>query len=138
MAVHRLQDDFGVSGLVASPAFFHEQVRFSATGGVTWYPYGRTLSGDQDWIPFGHTRVIAESGYRARQSPLRLYGFGGAILVFRPQRLSEDLVSVGGVGGFGFEFYGPTDNGRASVSYFIEIGGVGSSARRTWLESRYC
>jgi len=131
MAVQRLQDDFGVSGFFTSPAFFGGNARVTVAGGAAWYPYGRTSSGDQDWVPFGHTRIVAESGHRLGQAPLRLYGFGGVILAFLPQRLSDDLLSVGGVGGFGFEFFAPTNSGSAPVSYFIELGGVGSGARAT-------
>ena len=136
MTVQRLQDDFGVGGLIASPAFFNGLARLSAVGGVAWYPYGRTLSGDQDWIPFGHMRIVVESGPHVGQAPLRLYGFGGEILAFQPRRLSDDRVSVGGVGGFGFEFFGPAVNGSAPMSYFIEIGGAGSGARATNLAGR--
>ena len=51
------------------------------------------------------------------------------MLIFRSERLSDDVVAVGGVGGFGFEFFTPTNTMNAPVSYFIEIGGVGSGAR---------
>jgi len=131
MAVQRLQDDFGVSGFFTSPAFFDGSARLTVAGGAAWYPYGRTSAGDQDWIPYGYTRIVVESGHRLGQAPLRLYGFGGVIITFLPKRLSDDLVSVGGVGGFGFEFFGPTSSGSAPVSYFIELGGAGSSARAT-------
>jgi hypothetical protein len=64
MAVHRLQDNFGLSGSWSSPAFFDGKVRITPGGGVAWYPYGATASGDQDWVPFGHSRVVVESGHR--------------------------------------------------------------------------
>jgi hypothetical protein len=131
MAVHRLQDNFALSGSWSSPVFFDGTARITAGGGVAWYPYGTTASGDQDWVPFGHSRVVVESGHRVGRAPLRLYGFGGAMLLFRSQRLSDDVVAVAGIGGFGFEFFAPTNMINAPVSYFIEIGGVGSGARAT-------
>ena len=133
MAVHRLQDNFGLSGSWSSPAFFDGKARITAGGGVAWYPYGTTASGDQDWVPFGHSRVVVESGHRVGRAPLRLYGFGGAMLVFRSERLSDDVLAVAGIGGFGFEFFAPTKTIDAPVSYFVEIGGVGSGARATKL-----
>ena len=131
IAVHRLQDDFGLSASWSSPAFFDGKARITAGGGVAWYPYGTNASGDQDWVPFGHSRVVVESGHRVGRAPLRLYGFGGAMLVFRSERLSDEVLAVAGIGGFGFEFFPPTNTIDAPVSYFIEIGGVGSGARAT-------
>jgi hypothetical protein len=132
-AVHRLQDNFGLSGNWSSPAFFDGTARITAGGGVAWYPYGTKASGDQDWVPFGHSRVVMESGHRVGRAPLRLYGFGGAMLIFRSERLSDDVLAVAGIGGFGFEFFVPADTIDAPASYFIEIGGVGSGARATKL-----
>lgn len=105
----------------------------TAGGGVAWYPYGTNASGEQDWVPIGHTRVVVESGHRVGRAPLRLYGLGGAMLVFRPASLSADVLAVAGVGGFGLEFFPPSNTVNAPVSYVIEIGGVGSSARATKL-----
>lgn len=136
MSVQRLQDDFGVSGFFTSPAFLNGNARFSVAGVVAWYPYGRAPSGDQEWIPYGQTRIVVESGHRVAQGPLRLYGFGGVAIAFLPQRLADNLLSVGGVGGFGFEFFMPTESVSAPVSYFIEVAGVGSGARATNLPGR--
>ena len=129
--VQRLQDNFGVSGTWSSRAFFSEKARITASGGVAWYPYGTGASGDQEWVPFGQSRVVVESGHRVGRSPLRLYGFGGAVLIFRSERLSSDVLALAGTGGFGFEFFAPSSVVIAPVSYFIEIGGVGSGARAT-------
>ena len=129
MTVQRLQDNFGMSGTWSSRAFFNEKARTTASGGVAWYPNGTSASGDQEWVPFGHSRVVVESGHRVGGAPLRLYGFGGAILIFRSERLSSDVLALAGTGGFGFEFFAPTGMVNAPVSYFIEIGGVGSGAR---------
>ena len=131
IAVHRLQDNFALSGSWSSPAFSDGKARITAGGGVAWYPYGTSASGDQDWVPFGHSRVVVESGHRVGRAPLRLYGFGGALLVFQSERLSDNVLAVAGIGGFGFEFFAPTSTINAPVSYFIEIGGVGSGARAT-------
>ena len=136
MTVQRLQDDFGVSGSWSSPAFLNEKARMTASGGVAWYPNGTGASGDQEWVPFGHSRVVVESGHRVGRSPLRLYGFGGAILIFRSERLSRDVLALAGTGGFGFEFFAPSSVVNAPVSYFIEIGGVGSGARATNLPGK--
>src|SRR5262245_31035068 len=79
MAVERLQDNLGVSGTWSSRAFFDGKARMTASGGVAWYPNGTGASGNQEWVPFGHSRVVVESGHRVGRAPLRLYGFGGAM-----------------------------------------------------------
>jgi hypothetical protein len=53
------------------------------------------------------------------------------MLVFRSERLSDEVLAVAGIGGFGFELFPPANTIDAPVSYFIEIGGVGSGARAT-------
>jgi hypothetical protein len=59
------------------------------------------------------------------------------MLVFRSERLSDDVLAVAGIGGFGFEFFAPTNTINAPVSYFIEIGGVGTArARRSSRDTR--
>jgi hypothetical protein len=133
MSVQRLQDTFALSGSWSSPAFFNDRARITTSGGVAWYPFATNGSGDQDWAPFGHWRLVLESGHRVGRAPLRLYGFGGAMLLFRSERLSDEVLAVAGIGGFGFEFFTPSNTTSAPVSYFIEIGGVGSGARATKL-----
>jgi hypothetical protein len=129
IALQRLQDDFGISASWTSPAFFQGKVRITADGGVAWFPHALTASGEEEWVPFGHSHVVVESGQRVGRAPLRLYGFGGAMLIFRPDRLSNDVTAMAGIGGFGFEFFVSTDTRDSPVSYFIEVGGVGSGAR---------
>jgi hypothetical protein len=136
MAVERLQDDFGVSGFVTSPVLFNGNARITVGGGIAWYPYGVNTAEDQDWIPFGQSRVTIEVGRRLRDTPLRLYGFGGAMIVFRPQRLAGEMLAPAGVGGFGFEFFMTGQTRDGPVSYFIELGGVGGGARATSLAGR--
>ena len=136
MSVARLQDSFAVSGNWTGPALFDGTARITAGGGAAWYPYGHRVSGDEEWMPFGHARIVVESGHRVGFAPLRLYGFGGAMLIIRPDRLSDNALAVAGIGGFGFEFFVPTEMRSAPVSYFIEVGGIGGGARATNLPGR--
>jgi len=127
--LHRFQDDFGIGGLLASPLFLGGRLRVAVAGGVAWYPYATDEAGLQEWSPYGDLRLVIEGGDRAAGSPVRLYGFGGPMLILLPGDLSDQSVSVGGIGGFGFEYYFTSTGADGPVSYFTELGGVGGSAR---------
>jgi len=131
MSVQGLHDNFALAGFWTSPVFLDGNMRVAAGGGIAWFPNGVTTAGEQEWIPFGHSRIALELGRRIGVAPFRLYGFGGATLVFLPERLSDDALALAGVGGFGFEFFQPSAHKDAPVSFFIEVGGVGGNARVT-------
>lgn len=126
MTLHRFQDDFGAGLLLGTPTFANDTVRITAGGGIAWYPYAIGESGSQAWLPYYHARLVTEGGIRLQSAPIRLYGFGGFVAVFTPSRLSGDVVHPGGIGGFGFEFYMPTDGRDGPVSYHVELGGIGT------------
>lgn len=130
-AVHRFQDDFGLGAVVASPSFLDGLMRIAAGGGVAWYPHALNDEGFEAWKGYGHARLVLEAGARVPGTPLRLYGFGGATTLFAPNGLSSKTVHVGGIGGFGFEFRfkNLTRGVDSPVSYFVELGGIGTGAR---------
>ncbi len=127
IAVHRIQDDFGVGATVTTLSFARESLRFTLGGGVAWYPHARTSSGDETWKLYGHTRLVLEAGHRIAASPIRLYGFGGVTAMFVPDGISRENVRVGGLGGFGFEFLMPADGRDGPVSFYLQVGGIGTA-----------
>ncbi len=134
--LHRFQDDFGIGAALASPHFAGGRLRVTLAGGISWYPYAADAAGDQEWAPYGDMRLVVEGGERAPGSPVRLYGFGGPSLFIVPDRLSETRVSVGGIGGFGFEYYFTATGRDGPISYFTEAGGIGSGARADRLDGK--
>ncbi len=135
--IHRFHDDFGLGALVSSPSFLEGLLRFSAGGGVAWFPRALDDEGYETWKGYGHTRFVFESGARIAATPLRLYGFGGVTALFLPDELSSKKVRIGGVGGFGFEFrFQRPAGGDAPISYFIELGGMGVGAKADRLPYR--
>jgi hypothetical protein len=128
-ALHRAQDDFGMGAAIATPRFAGDRLRISLGGGGAWSPHAVTGGGEQDWAGYGQASLLLEAGRRAPGSPVRLYGFGGPLLFFLPDRLSDDSLALGGVGGFGFEYYFMEDGRDGPVSYYTELGGVGTNAR---------
>ena len=131
MDVLRLQDDFGVGLRLGTPFFLHDSLRVTVAGGVGWFPHDVTASGDQQWRTYGQTRLVLEAGRRIEGLPIRLYGFGGVLLLILPDALSSNAVAPGGVGGFGFEFYMPRTGRDGPVSYLLELGGMGTGASAT-------
>jgi hypothetical protein len=128
--LQRLQDDFGLSVLLRTPTFFHHTVRFSLAGGVAWYPHAVDASTGLDtWDTYGQGRLVVEGGRHIPGTPVRLYGFGGVVLLLPPSSLDSQSVVPGGIGGFGFEFnFAEASEPEGLVSYFIELGGVGTGA----------
>lgn len=127
--IHRLQDDFALGALVSSPFFLHDALRVTLGGGIAWYPHATDDRGREDWAHYGDVRLVIEGGSRGPGDSTRVYGFGGPVLLLLPDRLSSDRVAVGGMGGFGFEHHFRGAGGEWPVSYFIELGGIGSGAR---------
>ena len=127
--LHRAQDDFGMGGSIATPRFAGDRLRIAIGAGGAWSPHAVTSDGEQDWAGYGQLDLVLEAGARAPGSPVRIYGFGGPMLFLRPERLSDDGLALGGVGGFGFEYYFMDDGRDGPVSYFTELGGLGTSAR---------
>ena len=127
--LHRFQDDFGTGASLTTPFFLRHSLRVTLAGGVAWSPNAVTDEGDQDWARYGEARLVLEGGARAEGSPVRLYGFGGPMLLALPSRLSDDEIAIGGLGGFGFEYYFMHGGKDGPVSYFTELGGAGTGAR---------
>jgi hypothetical protein len=134
--LHRFQDDFGTGAAVATPLFAGQSLRLTLGGGLAWSPHAVSAEGDQEWTRYGDVRLVIEGGARAPGSPVRLYGFGGPLLLVLPDRLADDAVAIGGVGGFGFEYYFMRDGRDGPVSYFTELGGSGTGARADKLPGR--
>jgi hypothetical protein len=127
-SVSRFQDDFGLGLEAATPSFANDSVRISASGGIAWYPHG-IVGGDETWLRYGHASIRLEGGQRMPHLPIRLYGFGGPVFVISPANLSSTAVRVGGLGGFGFEFFFQRAPGRdMHMSYYLEAGGIGTGA----------
>ena len=123
--VHRFQDDFGFSLSATMPYWkggrgaFRIHLDYSYFEGIA--------EGEQtySWMPYLSLRAGAVAVGGTIANAIRLYGEGGVIVVFSNSDLTEDT-SVGGYGLFGFEFF---MGEMAPVSYFIEVGGMGTGAR---------
>ena len=82
---------------------------------TTWSPYGTYQLG-----------VIGVGGMAGGFA--RFYGEGGVVLITPSSDFSNSSTEIGGYGLFGFEFFMSSDP-DVPVSYFIELGGIGSGAK---------
>lgn len=138
-AIHRMQDDFGLGLRLSTPALWR-WVRFTGAGGLAWYPHGVGSDGGSNWETMYYGSATVETGppfLSTSVGAVRPYGFGGFIALFPPGAVSTAPVAFGGLGGFGLEarfMNGKGDEGP--VTYFFEIGGIGTSGIADKLASR--
>jgi hypothetical protein len=138
-ALHRMQDDFGLGLRLSSPAFWH-WVRFTGAGGLAWYPHGLGSDGGSRWETMYYGSATVETGppfLSTSVGAVRPYGFGGFIALFPPSAISTAQAAFGGLGGFGLEArFMNGKGGEGPVTYFFEIGGIGTSGIADKLASR--
>lgn len=115
--IGEIGNDFLMGGRVTSPFMFGGYAAVRIAGDTAW---NRT-----DWSPYGFFRagLIGSSGLI--NDVIRLYGEGGVSLLWNADGSGRSV--FGGYGLFGFEFF----TGKNSpLSYFIEMGTLGSSVSR--------
>jgi|GEM_PF-492545 hypothetical protein len=129
MSIGGHADDFAISARILSPYFLWDVVAVSAGADCLWR--AGILEGSstgETWIPYWAFRLGVVSGSLPMANGLRLYGYGGALLVLPDAAFDEDTWGLGGYGGFGFEFF-LGEGGPIGSSYFIELGSDGTGMR---------
>lgn len=120
--LNQFQRDFGMGINVTSPFFADDKLAFRVQGNILWLqhpdPEGISTWTDYNNITFG---LVTVSG--VIKNFVRLYSEGGLLLLFPSEDFSSEKIELGGYGFFGFEFF--TDK---RSNYFLEIGGMGTSA----------
>jgi hypothetical protein len=131
----RLQDDFGFGLDATSPALVH-WIRFRLAGGVAWYPHATEevngVVSNSRWAPIYHGRLLVEAGPSfSGEQVIRPYAFGGPVVIAASGLTGNEghAVEFGGVGGFGLEARFRSRDREGPVTYFFELGGIGSSAK---------
>lgn len=120
-------DAFGLNLNFLSPAFFENSVQIKLDANVNWLNalYQNGIETKYNWFPYfsGSLEVI---GGGFINPFIRLYGFGGIYFLIGNKDITTLDYKIGGIGGFGFEFF--FNNKEVKTSYFIEIGGCGIKA----------
>jgi hypothetical protein len=123
-------DDLSIGARVLSPYLFRGILAFCGSADLLWRSGVLDAGpGSETWTPYWAFKLGVVAGTPPLPNGIRLYGFGGALLVLTDESFDADPFGVGGYGGFGFEFLiGGSE--RFGSSYFLELGtnGVGLRA----------
>ena len=124
--LNNFQNDFGIGLQLTSPYFAHGYI---AIRGRANFQFNQHLNENNEttWTPYGSYQlgVVGVGGMVG--GFIRLYGEGGVLIITPSSDFSSSNVEVGGYGLFGFEFFMGSDP-FVPVSYFVELGGLGSGA----------
>lgn len=117
------QKDFGIGLNITSPYFVNQKMAFRLKGNLIWNEH---LNGNSEitWSSYSNVSLGFVQSVAEISNFVRLYGEGGAILLFPSDEFSSKPVQFGAYGLFGFEFF--IDE---HVNYFFEAGGVGTGAK---------
>jgi hypothetical protein len=123
------KDDFGFGLNLTSPYIAKNNLAFRLRGNIMFFEHIKDE--ETTWTPYSNLSIgIIGVGGKVGDF-IRLYGEGGAILLFPSEEFSSESMVFGGYGLFGFEFYM-----NYSFNYFIEIGGIGSGATADKIDNK--
>jgi len=123
--VDSYSNNFGGGITLFSPHFFNDHMWIQFTGDIAWVQgvaNGTTLT---TWSPYGLFKLGLMAGRFLENTPIRIYGGGGIVLVTLANNVSNSS-AVGGYGVAGVEFLVNRDRSKA---LFIELGGMGTGAQ---------
>lgn len=126
--LNNYQNDFGLGIDVTSYYFFQGATAFRLRANYMWHEHPDINSGNITWSPYYNFQFGVLATGTVIANFIRLYGEGGMVLILPNSDFSSESVNIGGYGIFGFEFF-MSQNPQSSVSYFIELGGMGSGAK---------
>jgi len=117
------QRDFGIGLHITSPYFANQKMAVRLKGNLIWNEHLNSYS-ETTWTSYSNLSLGFVQSVAEINNFIRLYGEGGAILLFPSSEFSSKSIQFGGYGLFGFEFF--IDK---HVNYFFEAGGVGTGAK---------
>ena len=117
--------DFGVGINITSPYFANKKVAVKISENFQWLNH-IGADGKYTWTGYNNVRIGMVSGGFMLNNTIRLYGEGGVTFLISPSTITSNTTHAGGYGLFGFEFFINTP--KNNLSYFIELGGIGTGA----------
>lgn len=117
------QRDFGIGLNMTSPYFAHGKMAVRLRGNLVWNEH---LNRDSEttWSSYSNLSIGFVQSVGEINNFVRIYGEGGAIMLFPSSEFSSKSIQVGGYGLFGFEFFFDKH-----FNYFVEAGGIGTGAK---------
>lgn len=117
----RFHNEFGVGMNVTSPFFLDG--RLAIQGAIIRSSYNAVIDNEYTWLNY-NTYKVGLVGSHPITSNIRTYGVGGVVYLTPNNQMSDKSSVTGGYGAFGFEFLQDR-----RVTYFVELGGIGTGAR---------
>jgi hypothetical protein len=132
--VRKFHDDFGVGLTVTSPYFAKKKVAIQLSGAGAWLEGVQENRSKATWMPYGNIGLDIIGVGAHISGCMRLYGKGGVVLIVPNSKFSSSAFTFGGAGAFGFEFIPKAE--KHLVTYYIELGGIGTGARAEKLHDK--
>jgi len=127
--ISQYQKDFGIGLRVISPYFMKKTLAIKAGTNIQWFEHSNGTK--TTWTTYQNIQLGMRGRSHTVTQNISVYGEGGAFYILPNSDFSTQRFDFGGYGLFGFEFkLCPT------FGYFIELGGVGTSARADKIESK--
>lgn len=117
------QKDFGIGINLTSSYFVNEKMAVRLRGNLVWNEHINSSS-ETTWSSYSNFSLGFVQSVGEINNFVRIYGEGGAIMLFPSTRFSSKSIQFGGYGLFGFEFFFDKH-----LNYFFEAGGVGTGAK---------
>lgn len=117
------QNDFGIGLNVTTPYFANKKMAVRLKGNLVWNEHLNSNS-ETTWSSYSNLSLGFVQSVGEINNFVRIYGEGGAILLFPSSEFSSKSIQFGGYGLFGFEFFF-----NKHLNYFFEAGGVGTGAK---------
>ncbi len=117
----RFQNEFGVGINATTPYFLNGSLAVQVAAVHAWY--SGIVGTDETWVGYNTYKLGVVGSHRVT-THVRTYGVGGIALVAPNKDVSRKKTVSGGYGGFGFEFLN-----NPNLTYFIELGGIGTGLR---------
>lgn len=128
--VAQYQNDFGIGLNMTTPYFAHEKMAVRLKANYVWNEHINSSS-ETTWSPYSNVSIGFVQSVGEINNFLRVYGEGGAIMLFPSSTFSSQSIQFGGYGLFGFEFFFDRH-----FNYFLEAGGVGTGAKADKVEGK--
>ncbi len=120
--LNQFQNDFGLGVHILSPYFANKVVAVRLGGNFQWLQHLHNT--ETIWTPYQNIQIGIRSRYPIIENKMFIYGEGGIVLLLPNSTFSSKKTEMGGYGLFGFEFLA-----NRRLSYFLELGGMGTGAR---------
>jgi hypothetical protein len=119
--ISQYQKDFGIGLHVISPYFMKKSMAIKAGTNIQWFENSNDT--ETTWTTYQNIQLGMRGRSHMVTENISIYGEGGAFFVLPDSDFSTQSLEFGGYGLFGFEF-----RICPRFGYFIELGGVGTSA----------